>query len=353
MEGLWQNDEKTSAVYKVAVRFLEADDRAGVERYAVGRGLVGPDRLPIAVTRAGNGNMNVTLRLTPAGGPAFILKQARPWVAKYRDIAAPFERTLVEAAFYEAVRADPFVCGQMPSLLAVDTDNHVLALEEVDGPGDLTSIYAGRELTASTLDQLLLWLERLADVAVTVEQRAIFENREMRRLNHEHMFWFPLDPANSLDLDAITPGLKEAARALLDDRRYRDAVTALGRRYLADGSTLVHGDFFPGSWLQTEDEGVRVIDPEFCFLGDAEFDIGILAGHALLAGAGAGRIEQIAASVAARRLDAARVAGYAGVEIMRRLIGVAQLPLPYGLDRKRALLRQSRDLVLEPATELA
>ena len=49
-----------------------------------------------------------------------------------------------------------------------------------------------------------------------------------------------------------------------------------------------------------------------------------------------------------RHLDAALVAGYAGVEIMRRLIGVAQLPLSYDIDRKRSLLRLSRRLVVEP-----
>jgi len=39
---------------------------------------------------------------------------------------------------------------------------------------------------------------------------------------------------------------------------------------------------------------------------------------------------------------------FAGVEIMRRLIGVAQLPLECGIERKGALLRLSRDLVLGP-----
>ena len=38
----------------------------------------------------------------------------------------------------------------------------------------------------------------------------------------------------------------------------------------------------------------------------------------------------------------------AGVEIMRRLIGYAQLPVGYGLNRKRELLELSRSLVLEP-----
>ena len=39
-------------------------------------------------------------------------------------------------------------------------------------------------------------------------------------------------------------------------------VTALGVRYLEDGDTLVHGDYFPGSWLRTG-EGVRIIDGPF------------------------------------------------------------------------------------------
>jgi hypothetical protein len=33
---------------------------------------------------------------------------------------------------------------------------------------------------------------------------------------------------------------------------------------------------------------------------------------------------------------------------MRRLIGVAQLPIAFGIDRKRALLALSRRLVVEP-----
>ena len=39
---------------------------------------------------------------------------------------------------------------------------------------------------------------------------------------------------------------------------------------------------------------------------------------------------------------------FAGVEIMRRLIGVAQLPLECGIQGKRDLLLRSRELVLTP-----
>ena len=39
---------------------------------------------------------------------------------------------------------------------------------------------------------------------------------------------------------------------------------------------------------------------------------------------------------------------FAGVEIMRRLVGGAQLPLGYGIDDKTRLLALARDLVLAP-----
>ena len=174
----------------------------------------------------------------------------------------------------------------------------------------------------------------------------------MRALNHEHMFSFPLREGNGLDLDALTPGLADAARTLAADHAYVGAVAKIGQRYLADGATLVHGDYFPGSWLRAA-WGVRIIDPEFCFLGEPELDCGVLAAHLTLARCAPARLERVTASAVTRGIDVALVGAYAGVEIMRRLIGVAQLPLPHGIELKRTLLQHSRRLILEPDQGLA
>ena len=235
----------------------------------------------------------------------------------------------------------------MPSVFHVDAQNHVLVLEDVGAGGDFTSIYSDGAITSATLAALLDWLQQLSRISVAADARAVFSNRAMRALNHEHMFVFPLRDSNGLDLDGITAGLAEEARLLATDRAYVDAVSVLGLGYLCDGVTLVHGDYFPGSWLKATD-GLRVIDPEFCFLGDPAFDCGILAAHLTMAQCGPDALELVVASVTERHLDLSRVAAYAGVEIMRRLIGVAQLPLSFGIDRKRALLRLSRRLVVEP-----
>lgn len=327
------------------VWLLDASAPADVERYLRDQAVVAPDALPISVERAGAGNMNLTLRVRTRAG-SLIVKQGRPWVEKYPQFAAPPDRTLVEAAFYEAVASSPAVSAMMPAVRHVDRRNRVIALEDLGAASDCTDFYKGKAPSMTSLTALLGWLESLTRVVVKSECRAIFANRAMRALNHEHIFDVPLRPNNGLDLDALTPGLAAEARAMAADSDFRAAVAALGHRYLADGTVLVHGDYFPGSWLETS-SGLRVIDPEFCFLGDPEFDCGVMAAHLAMGGCDQA-VQMVCRSLSERRLDAELAARFMGVEIMRRLIGVAQLPLPADLNRKRSLLALSRRLLLEP-----
>lgn len=320
------------------------DPRApdALERYVRDQGWIRGESL-LSVSKAGEGNMNLTLRLvTPE--KSFILKQARPWVEKYPAIAAPAGRALVESVFYRKVSSRPQVRDAMPALVGYDADSGVLVLEDLGEAQDFTGLYRGERLSERDLEALVSYL--LALHRPFPEGERMFENREMRRLNHEHIFGLPLAPENGLDLDRITPGLEAAARELKEDEGYVARVMELGELYLEDGPSLVHGDFFPGSWLRTE-RGCRVIDPEFCFLGTRAFDVGVLLAHLYLSR----QPEELSRKLLglygeeAGGRFASTARGFAGAEIMRRLIGVAQLPLEAGLEEKRALLALSKRLV--------
>jgi 5-methylthioribose kinase len=328
------------------VLLLEPGDRAGLERYLIAQRLVASDELPARVEPAGSGNMNLTLRIR-LSRRSLIVKQGRPWVEKYDHIEAPWERTLIEGQFYEAVRHVPAVAGRMPQLVQLDRHNHVLVLEDVGCAGDFTSMYADRTIAGADLSALLDWLAALGRLAIPEESRAGFANRAMRALNHEHIFRLPLAERNGLDLDRITDGLGRAADELKGERTYCSRVSTLGDQYLSDGAALVHGDYFPGSWVQGED-GIRIIDPEFCFLGARAFDYGVMLGHLALARTNVDTAGQVLAASDSEQIDTTLVLAFAGVEIMRRLIGVAQLPLPYGLDAKRHLLDVSRSFLQVP-----
>ncbi len=328
------------------VLFLDEADPRPLAGYLLARGLAHPADLPAHVERAGDGNMNLTLRVS-LGDRSVIVKQGRPWVEKYRHIAAPWERTLVEAAFYRAAGDRVEVASRMPRLIDIDERNHVLVLEDLGTGGDYTTLYADRAIRDGDLNDLLAWLAALRHVRPREDNREALANRAMRRLNHEHIFSLPLRERNGLDLDRITPGLARAAGDLKRDREYLRRVTKLGEAYLSDGDALVHGDYFPGSWIRTP-AGVRIIDPEFCFLGVREFDYGVMLGHCALARTAHGTAHQVLTAAQREGLDEQLLLGCAGVEIVRRVIGVAQLPLPYGLDVKRRLLEMSSAFVLAP-----
>jgi 5-methylthioribose kinase len=328
------------------VRLFALSDPDAIQEYLRARGLIESSAVPAAIERAGEGNMNLTLRVSVADR-GIILKQGRPWVEKYDHIAAPWERTIVEATFYRLVAAVPAAAGRMPQLIDLDEHNHVLVLEDLGRAGDYTNIYADGSLPLHDLQDLLAWLTALAHVPRPESGAGPLRNRAMRDLNHEHMFLLPLRAHNGLDLDRVTPGLNRATEHLICDHAYGARVAELGGVYLADGGSLVHGDFFPGSWIRTA-QGVRIIDPEFGFFGLREFDYGVLLAHCALARTASGEALQVLEAARQEALDPELVLGFAGVEVMRRLLGVAQLPLRAGLDAKKQMLELSRAWVLTP-----
>lgn len=332
--------------------WLSADDPAAVERLLGSHGWLAADEQVQTCAPVGGGNMNLTLRVR-THRRSLIVKQARPWVEKFDHIAAPWDRIVYELRFYERVSELPEVGGLMPRLLAASSDARVLLLEDLGDARDMTDLYGGGPLETADVSALARYLRSLHD-ATRGQPDPRFANREMRALNHEHIYRFPLDRKNGLDLDRFEPGLTAAARQLQDDAKYVAAVSRAGRVYLADGHCLVHGDYFPGSWLRTPN-GLRVIDPEFCFYGPPEFDLGCAVAHLVLAGRPTLTRPLLMAydrgggpSVFDERL----VAVFAGVEIMRRLIGVAQLPMDPANGQRRTWLEQSRPLVVEQTLSL-
>ena len=173
------------------VLLLDADDRPSIEGYLLARSLADSGELPSRIERAGSGNMNLTLRVT-LRSRSLVLKQGRPWVEKYDHIAAPWERTLIEGQFYQAVRSVRAVSSRMPELVALDRHNHVLVLEDMGSAGDFTSMYADRKISNADLSELFDWLSALSSVTIPEHAQTGFANRAMRALNHEHIFSFPL-----------------------------------------------------------------------------------------------------------------------------------------------------------------
>lgn len=289
---------------------------------------------------AGKGNMNLVLRVR-TNLRSVILKQSKPYVRKYPQIAAPINRIKIEKAYYSLIETDQVLEGFSPKVLAYFPESHLLILEDLGMSCDFSFLYLGKNtLAPETMSSLADYLNALHGLEI----KDFPDNSAMKILNHEHIFNFPFAEENGFDLDSVQPGLQEVSLVYKRDEELKDALTKLGDRYLSIGNTLLQGDFYPGSWLKVDD-GLKIIDPEFGFVGDKEFDLGVLFAHFDLSQQPESLKEEFLNKYK-HPFSPVLLNQYHGVEILRRLIGIAQLPVSLSLDQKKSLLEKARKLVI-------
>ena len=290
------------------------------------------------VTKAGEGNMNMVMKVE-TDQRSFILKQSRPFVFKYPQVPAPEGRICTEYAFYQAILGSA-VESKVPTILAFDADDFLMMIEFVEGFEDMVSLYGHKEISSQVFDTLIQDLATIHQCQPT----SYPDNDELKALNHQHIFVLPFLEDNGFSLDEIQEGLQALSLPFKNDPELKSRVESIGKRYLAKGDTLLHGDYYPGSWMQSRNR-IYIIDAEFSHLGFKEFDLGVMAAHLIMATSDKTYLSKVIDGYTLPK-DAVLVKQMAGIEIVRRLIGLAQLPLDRTLEEKRELLETAKSLIL-------
>lgn len=284
--------------------------------------------------------MNVIVR-AKTNQRTFILKQSRPYVEKFRQVEAPIDRITVEHQFYQALKGGT-ITAHIPRILGYDAQNHLLMLEDLGQCEDMTSVYRLRQIDSERVETLV---SILSMIHRTKAPKNFPDNHRMRQLNHQHIFVLPFLEHNGFPLDDVQIGLQQLSLPYKSDPELKTVVGSVGERYLSRGEILLHGDYYPGSWMTAGDR-IYVIDPEFGFVGFKEFDLGVMAAHLIMATADRAHLETLA-RLYGEYIDESLMAKVAGIEIMRRLLGLAQLPLERTLEEKDYLLRTAYKLILQ------
>ncbi|MFJ4835457.1 S-methyl-5-thioribose kinase [Streptomyces sp. NPDC088747] len=370
-------------------RILETEDVAGYLRERGHWDLTDPE-----VREVSDGNMNrVFLATSKDGTRSLAVKQALPWVR----VAGPSwpmspERADAEARAYERVAA--VAPDKIPVIHGYDPENYALVMEDMSdlevlrtvlnegAPyGPETSARIGEfvaQLSFTTSDFGLASADRKALIAASVspELCEITEDVVLSEpyIEHEHNHWLP-------ELDDLAAEFRA-------DIRLRTEVAELRHVFMTSAQALLHGDLHTGSVMVGVREGapvVRVFDPEFSFVGPIGFDLGLYWANTLVSrvraaalGTESDHADQLRLSWEAfeaefRRLWRGRVdtffddayldrflarvftesVGFAGTEIVRRVIGFAHLTdlttLPDPVPASRRSLLLGRELILRRA----
>src|SRR5262249_34294919 len=169
------------------VFFLDSHNLNSISAYLQSHGWLLESERVVAAAQAGEGNMNYTPGVRTSDR-SMIMKQARPWVAKYPHILAPWDRALIEGQFYRFIASGPSLAQRMPGLLGFDPEAHLLILEDLGETQDFTDLYQGGALPPNALTALLQYLVDLHLAFRSYEAKSFFCNLEMRKLNHAHIF---------------------------------------------------------------------------------------------------------------------------------------------------------------------
>lgn len=329
------------------VIFLEQKPGPELQQYLQEKGWLKKDEQIESVEKPGEGNMNFVVRIITRRGTR-ILKQSRPWVQKFPQVPAPIERIYVEYNFYRFIAPHKNISQFTPTVLGFDPENYTLLLEDLGDGADYTYLYQpGKKLTTEEMQALSRLLSTLHQVEVSANDRKHFDNQAMKKLNHEHIFNFPFAVDNGFTLDDIQSGLQVVAMDYKQDETLKSKISQLGDIYLQNHDTLLHGDYYPGSWLKVENS-LKLIDPEFSYFGKAEFDLGVMLAHMKMSQHTQADIEQVLRLYESPAgFQEELLWAYTGVEVMRRIIGLAQLPLSLSLEEKRQLLDESAGLIID------
>lgn len=301
--------------------FLSPESVPDLFRYLKDRGWSPSNHEISKVEKPGEGNMNCVLRVVFADGTSVILKQARPWVEKFPHLEAPVERIAVEAAYYR----NGF--SSSPTVIGFDPESHVLAMEDLGEASDLTAIYATGSIKKETLNSIASYIREVQQAPTD----GVALNLDLRKLNHQHVFVLPFQSGIGFEPN---PALYVR-------------IAELGDRYLSKGQTLVHGDLYPGSILDVR-RGLKVIDPEFSFVGPFEWDAAVFTAHLFMARVPMDTIRQFRAMIPMpAQFSTADFSGFVGIEILRRIKGLAKLPLVLTKEEELTLVESACGWILE------
>lgn len=242
---------------------------------------VGADPSAWRVREVGDGNLNLVFIVEgPAG--AVVVKQALPYVRLVGESwPLPLKRSFFE--FHALTRQEARAGrGTVPAIHHFDEAQAIVVMEYLSPHIILRrGLIEGRRYDRIGRDLGLFaarTLFRGSDLSLTPAERkrdlALFsDNVDLCGITENLVF---TDPYFDAALNRHTsPQLDPIVASLRADRDLKVQAQQLKHLFAAKAETLLHGDLHTGSIMVTESD-TRVIDPEFAWYGPMAFDVGML-----------------------------------------------------------------------------
>ena len=306
------------------------------------------------VEEIGDGNLNTVYRVSDVRHPerSLVLKHAPPYI----KILGPDYPLSTERLTFESRALDIYnrlASGTVPTQYNFDAEAAVIAMEDLRNARVLRDDLIEGTVDTTIAEQIgrfmgIVHSQTCVDnVASTTAQhyRQQFANTTMQSITADYVFTFPF---TEHETNFWTSGLEPDVRRLKADADFLQQAEHLKHIFLTVQQGVTHGDLHTGSVL-IQDGIAKVIDAEFAFYGPVGFDLGLYWANYLLSYFAhqdtshvqsalkaaivqtwqtyTTEFEMVDVELKARMLQNIfhEAVGFAGLEILRRLIGAAHV----------------------------
>lgn len=235
----------------------------------------------------GDGNINYVFKVwNPETGKSLIIKQADT-VLRSSGRPLDMHRNKIEAEILgiEGKLSEGFV----PEIYLYDENMYALSMEDISAYKNLrTEMAAGKtfpkladDIATFMADTLLPTTDLIMNRAEKKEKVKLFTNPELCDISEDLVFTEPYYDykGRNIILDQNMDFVKEK---LYGDEDLHAEVGQLRDDFMNHAQALIHGDLHSGS-IFVNQEGTKVIDPEFAFYGPMGYDIGNVIGNLFFA----------------------------------------------------------------------
>lgn len=301
----------------------------------------------------GDGNLNFVYRVYDAARPtcSVVVKQAPPYIKILGpDYPLPSDRLTYESRSLEIY--NQFASQAVPTQYYFDSDAAVIVMEDFRGYRLLRDDLIAGIVEKTVSEQIGCFMGKIhsqtytdnVDSATVDKYREDFGNTVMQSITADYVFTFPFIEHET---NFYTNGLELDVKRLKTDDVFLQQTRNLKAIFLTEQHGLTHGDLHTGS-VMVKGDSAKVIDSEFAFYGPVGFDIGLFWANYLLSyfsHTGNTDVQsqiktaiiqtwetyveafEMDLSLKVRTLHAIlnESIGFAGMEMLRRIIGAAHV----------------------------
>ncbi len=258
-------------------------DTRTVKQYVVERLGAFSSDAPLTVTEIGDGNINYIFRvMDQATQESLIIKQADVLL---RSSGRPLDidRNRIEA---EILRLQNDLAPQfVPKVYHYDQKMYALTMEDISDYQNMRYELIKKKTFPDFSEEITEYLVRTvlftSDLVLARKMKKLrvkeFINPEMCDISEDLVFTEPYNDYKQQNI--LTPGNERfVTENLYENEPLHVEVALLRNRFMNNAQSLIHGDLHTGS-IFINPTGLKVIDPEFAFYGPAGYDIGNVLAH--------------------------------------------------------------------------